>query len=82
MKISEELQEILQSKAEQIDRIEVIYPNGGIASGPLRKLKLNPVRIVITKMDASGKTSGKHRIIFDHAKNMKIHFKDGTQVNF
>jgi hypothetical protein len=82
MKISEELREILQSKAEQIERIEVTYPNGGIASGPIKKLKLNPLKIVITKVDASGKPSGKHRIMFEHTTALSIRFSDGRIQNF
>jgi hypothetical protein len=82
MLLTTEIEQIFASRAETISGIELTYRNGGKVIGTIRKLRLDPLRIVVQKTVLEKRERPRHKVVFDHVSRMQLSFDDGTEKVF
>jgi hypothetical protein len=82
MKITEELEQIIKSDFEAIEKFELTYKNGGKVVGTTKKIKYSPLRLSILKDPVPKGEKAKHRVMFDHVINISLIYKDNSVRKF
>ncbi len=82
MLVSNEMEGIIESEFDSIDKFEITYKNGGNVLGTAKRIKFSPLKITILKDPVPKGESSKHKVVFDHVVKFYLHFKDGTTKNF
>ncbi len=81
MIITPEIESIV-SDPDRISELDFTYQNGGKVKGKIRKLKYDPLRLVIQKSSPNMGERPKHRVVFDHVTHLRVTFNDGSEQNF
>ncbi len=82
MKITEELEQVIKSDFEAIEKFELTYKNGGKVLGTARKIKHSPLRLNILKVPVPKGEKAKHSVLFDHVISIALIYKDNSIRKF
>ena len=82
MEITPEIEAILLSQAKDIKEIELTYKNDGKVRGTIRKIRKSPLRMVVQKSDPEKGERPRHKVVFDHLKQIRIVFSDEAEAIF
>ena len=78
MEITPELSMLFGSELDQVESVEITYQNGGKVIGTVKKVRQNPLKVVIQKSQAERGERPKHKVVFDHVTQLQVIFRDGT----
>jgi len=82
MKITSEIEDILRREADNIQEVELTYLNGGIARGSIKRLKTDPLDLIIRKQSENRRGGSKHHAVFDHVTRIVLTMKDNTVLEW
>ena len=82
MELTPELSELLTAEPPVIRTMELVYPNGGVVRGEIRKLRRSSLRVVIRKESPEKGERPLHRARLDHADCVRLILTDGSVREF
>ena len=82
MEITPEIASLFGSEADQLERVEITYQNGGKVIGTVKRARLRPLRVVIQKSHPEKGERSKHRVVFDHVIRIRVTLRDGSTRNY
>lgn len=82
MIITPVIEETLRKEAENIQRIELTYLNGGTASGTIKRLQTDPLDLLIRKNPEKRWGGGTHHAVFDHVVKISITLRDNSVMEW